>query len=115
LRQIFNALEKKEGEYLQALLLHKEPLVFERLFLEKWDGSKEQMKKLLMQRGAHRLAHALYFCDPSLTWYLTHRLEMHLAGLVLKHKEKPSHARAEDLLNKQIAHLITFLNIEEEK
>lgn len=110
LKEIFNALSKKEGEYLQTLLLHKEPLVFERLFLEKWDSSKEELTKLLLQRGAHRLKHALYFCTTSLNWYVTHRLDMHLAGLVLKHSEKPVHMRAETILQKQIDHIVKYLN-----
>lgn len=109
LKAIFHALPKKEGEYLQSLILHREPLVFQRLFLERWDGTKEIMAKLLIERGAERLACALLPCDSSLTWYVTHKLDMHTGTLVLKHKDKPAHARADLILVKQVEKIVKLL------
>ena len=110
LKKIFHSLSKKEGEYLNALVLHREPLVFKRLFLKNWDGSKEELHKLLEERGANRLGHALFNASESLTWYITHSLDMHLGNLVLKNIEKPTHARAEEMLLSQIRKIQTLLN-----
>ncbi|NGX37383.1 MAG: hypothetical protein K1000chlam2_00537 [Chlamydiae bacterium] len=109
LKTIFNALPKHEGGFLGTLMLHQEPLVFKRLFLQKWDGSKENLLKLLDERGLHRLAHVLYRASESLLWYVTHRLEMHQGNILLKYKEKPAHARAEDILTGQVKKILEFL------
>lgn len=109
MKTIFLALSKDEGAYLHRLFLYQEPLVFERLFLNRWDGSQESMHKLLIQRGIDRLAHALYFADPSLVWYICRRLDMHLATLLLKQKEKPSHPRAKEFLDRQIDQILSLL------
>ncbi len=102
LKQIFATLPEKQGEYLKTLLLHREPLIYERLFLEKWDGSKAQLQGLIEERGLHRLAHALYFCHPDLSWYFTHRIDMHLATKLLKYDDRPTHSRAQEILFNQI-------------
>ncbi|MDN3507046.1 MAG: hypothetical protein P0S96_07450 [Simkaniaceae bacterium] len=109
LKKIFAALSKKEGEYLNTLVLHREPLVFERLFLKNWDGSKENLHKLLEERGASRLGHALYSASESLTWYITHSLDMHTGNLILKNIKKSTHARAEELLFSQIQKIESLL------
>ncbi|NGX26437.1 MAG: hypothetical protein K940chlam6_00358 [Chlamydiae bacterium] len=109
LKKIFASVSKKEGEYLNALVLHREPLVFQRLFLGKWDGSKEQLHKILEERGANRLGHVLYDASESLTWYLTHALDMHIGNMVLKFIEKPTHARAGEILLGQIDKILHFL------
>lgn len=110
LKKIFQSLPKLEGEYLKTLLLHRESLVFQRLFLQKWDGSKEHLHKLVEERGLIRLGHALRSQDPSFLWYFTHRLEMHLAISLLKYRHQPLiHERAEKILLDQIKKIFTFL------
>jgi len=113
LKKLFGALPKREGEFLNTLLLHREPLTFKRLFLDKWDGSKEHMTKILEERGLHRLALALYGAHPNLIWYITRRLNMHLGTSLLKYNEKPTHARAEQILTEQIQKIVSFLTHEE--
>jgi hypothetical protein len=115
LKKIFSSLSHKEGEYLQTLLLHKEPLVFKRLFLQKWDRTREGMQKILEERGLHRLAHALYSADDNLVRYIAFALDMHKAALFIKYRQKPEHERAESLLQDQIHRLLQFLNVEEIK
>ena len=102
LKRIFSSLTKKEGDYLNPLLLHREPLVFKRLFLEKWDGTKEHLHKLLDERGLNRLGHAVHEESESCIWYLTHQLDMHQGALLLKHKKKPTHARGDEILKRQV-------------
>lgn len=115
MKKIFSSLTSKEGEYLNALILHREPLIFERLFLNRWDGSKEGMAKLLKEKGATRLGHLLWSTSDSFQWYLTHKLEMHTAMLVLKHIEKPSHGRGGEILQNQVSKIISFLTKGEEQ
>ncbi|MBS0630226.1 MAG: hypothetical protein JSS30_08415 [Verrucomicrobia bacterium] len=112
LKKLFSSLPKKEGEYLNTLLLHKEPLTFKRLFLEKWDGTREHLQKIIEERGLYRLALALYGTHPSLIWYVTRRLNMHLGTSLLKYDEKPTHARAEHILSDQIHKIVSFLKPE---
>ncbi len=112
LKKIFAALPKKEGEYLNALILHREPLTFQRLFLEKWDGSKEKLLKLVEERGLQRLAYALYGADSSLIWYVTRKLDMHLGTTLLKYNEKPTHTRTGEILGNQIRKILNTLNKE---
>lgn len=109
LKKIYNSLSQKEGDYLNRLLLHREPLVFKRLFLNHWDGSKEGLKKAIEERGLHRLAHALYFASKSLVWYLSRKLDMYQGSSLLKYEEKPTHERAEGLLADQIQKILSFL------
>jgi len=106
LKKIFSCLSKKEGDYLNSLLLHKEPLVFQRLFLKQWDGSKEHLHKLLDERGLDRLGHAVYDESESFIWYLTHSLHMHQGALLLKYKKKPTHARGDEILRRQVETLL---------
>lgn len=108
LKKIFDVLTKRESEFLNQLMLHKEPLVFKRLFLNKWDGTKETLHKLLEERGANRIGHILYSASESLAWYLTHSVDMHIGTNILKHIEKPSHSKAEEILLKQIDQILHF-------
>lgn len=106
LKRIFAALTKKEGDYLNSLLLHREPLVFERLFLKGWDGTKEHLHKLLDERGFNRLGHAVYNENESFIWYLTHQLNMHQGAVLLKYRKKSTHVRGDEILRKQVEHLL---------
>jgi len=106
IKKIFNGLTKPEGEYLKSLLLQQEPLVFKRLFLQGWDGEKETLHQRLEERGAERLGALLYGSDESLAWHLTHRLEMGLAGKVVKYRKKNEHPRAIELLTAQLKGLL---------
>lgn len=112
LKRIFASLTEKEGEYLNKLMLHTEPLIFKRLFLKEWKGTKEDLHKLLEERGAHRLGHLLYDSSESLKWYLSHSLEMHLGTKVLKYIEKPTHVRAHEILMRQIEMILNFIKAE---
>lgn len=102
LKRIFSALTKKEGEFLNRLLIHREPLVFERLFISNWDGTKTQLHKLLDDRGLSRLGHAVHAESESFIWYLTHMLNIHQGALLLKHRKRSTHARGDEILKDQI-------------
>lgn len=114
LKKIFSALTKKESDYLNKIMLHREPLVFQRLFLKNWDGSKEGIHKLLEERGLHRLGHVLYNASDSLIWYITHKIDMHLGNLLLKYREKPTHERSEKILKDQIDKILGVISHKEE-
>lgn len=113
LKKIFAALGKKEGDYLNRLLLHQEPLIYKRLFLEKWDGSKEHLRTLIEERGLNRLGKLLAESDPSFLWYLTHKMEFHQGNLLLKFREKPQSEREEKLLQKQVQTILTHMEEKE--
>ncbi len=112
LKKVFSSLSKKESNYLNQIMLHREPLVFKRLFLGKWNGTKEGLHQLLEERGLHRLGHALWNASDSMLWYLTHKMDMHLGNLLLKYREKPTHERSEKILKEQIDKVLRQLGEE---
>jgi hypothetical protein len=106
LKRIFSALNKKEGEFLNRLLIQREPFVFQRLFVSNWDGTKAQLYKLLNERGLIRLGHAVNAESDSFIWYLTHMLNIHQGALLLKHRKRPTHARGDEILKDQIGTIL---------
>ena len=106
IKKIFSYLTKKEGAYLNKLLLNHEPLMFERFFVNKWDGSKEQLNTMLNKQGICRLGHAVYHENESFIWYLTHKIDIHQGALLLKHKKKHAHKRGNQILNDQIESIL---------
>lgn len=113
LKALFACLGKKEADYLNRLMLHREPLVFQRLFLKQWDGSKEELAKRIDERGLHRLSHALYKASTSMRWYLSRKLDIYKGTTFLKFDDKPTHERAQEILTDQILKILSFPKKEE--
>jgi hypothetical protein len=108
LAKIEDALAPDQLRYLKILLQSHEPVAFTQMGLLNWNGDKEKLKALIRQRGANRLAKALYGKDPSLTWYVLHRLDVEKALLVRKLSAPIDNPRAGQLLIQQIVELINF-------
>lgn len=109
LKQIYALLSSAQTNFLKTLIYHKEPVVFKKLELMKWDGHTEVLKSLLEQRGINRLAKALYKEDPSLLWYVAHHLDTERGAMLVKLCTPLDHPRAAFLLSDQVAHLIGAL------
>ena len=60
----------------------------------------------LEQRGINRLAKALYKEEPSLAWYIAHRLDADRGALLMKLCTPLDHPRAAILLSEQVTDLI---------
>lgn len=108
LTRIEEVLTTEQLQYLKILLQSHEPVAFSQMGLLNWNGDKEKLKVLVRQRGANRLAKALYGQDPSLVWYVLHRLDVEKALLVRKLSAPIDNPRAGKLLIQQVVELINY-------
>jgi hypothetical protein len=108
LEKIENTLTQDQLHYLKILLQSHEPVAFAPIGLLNWNGDQERLKMLIRQRGANRLAKALYGQNASLNWYVLHRLDVEKALLVRKLLAPIDNPRAERLLVQQIVELINY-------
>jgi hypothetical protein len=109
LSKIYEALIPAQLNYLRILLQSPEPVAFAKMGLTHWNEDKEKLKVLIRQRGANRLGKALYGQDPSLVWYLLHKLDFERALLVKKLTSSLDNARAVQILIGQILEYITYI------
>lgn len=109
LSKINEALTTHQLNYLKILLQSPEPVAFAKMGLAHWNDDEEKLKMLIRQRGANRLAKALYGQDPSLVWYLLHNLDFERALLVRKLSSPLENARAVQILVGQILEFITYI------
>ena len=108
LAKIEEALTPNQLHYLKILLQSHEPIAFTQMGLLNWNGDKEKLKTLIRQRGANRLAKALYGQDVSLNWYVFHRLDVEKALMVRKLSAPIDNPRASQLLINQVVELINY-------
>lgn len=109
LKRIQAALSPTEQGYIKILLQSKEPVVFAKMGLAKWNGDTEALRQLISQRGMNRLAKATYNQDGSFIWYLTHMLEADLAPLFQKLHTPLDNSTAVQTLTFQIFEILSFM------
>src|SRR4029078_9954336 len=115
LKKIYAMLSSAQTNFLKTLIYRKEPVVFKKLELTKWDGLSETLASSLEQRGINRLAKALYTADHSLLWYISHRLDTERGAMLINLCTPLDHARAAILLSEQVVDLIHALKNPETK
>lgn len=108
LKKIYDVLSPAQLTYLKILLQSFEPVTFAPMGLSGWDGDREKLKSLLLQRSANRLAKALYGQHASLIWYILHRINLEQALLVQKLCTPLENPRANSILISQILEFINF-------
>jgi hypothetical protein len=109
LQKINEALTTHQLNYLKILLQSPEPVAFAKMGLASWNEDPEKLKMLIRQRGANRMAKALYGQDPSLVWYVLHKLDFERALLVKKLMSPMDNSRAVQILIAQIMEYITYI------
>lgn len=109
LQKINEALSPHQLNYLKILLQSPEPVSFAKMGLANWNEDPEKLKMLIRQRGANRMAKALYGQDPSLVWYVLHKLDFERAFLVKKLMSPMDNSRAVQILIAQILEYITYI------
>jgi len=110
LKKIHSALSKEKDAYLKVLLQRKEPVLFKRMELVKWDGKADTLQKVLVHRGINRLAKALYPENPSLVWYVSHMLPWDEASTFQSLCKPLEHAKAANLLSHQILEILPLVH-----
>jgi hypothetical protein len=109
IKKINEGLSPHQLNYLKILLQSSEPVSFAKMGLSAWNEDEEKLKMLVRQRGANRLAKALYGQDPSMVWYLLHKLDFERALLVRKLASPLENARAVQILIGQVLEFITYI------
>lgn len=106
LKEIYSLLSKAQITFLKTLLHKKETVLFKKMGLSHWKGDREMFRSMLLQRGVNRIAKALYGCNPSLLWYIAHRLDTEKGRLLMHLCTALDHPRASTLLSEQVIELI---------
>lgn len=109
LKSIYSFLTKAQTTFLKTLLHKKEPVSFKKMGLLAWNGDKEALRWMLLQRGVNRIAKSLYDQSPSLLWYVSHRLDAEMGSLLIKLCTALDHPRAADILANQVIELMSAL------
>jgi hypothetical protein len=109
LTKINECLTPHQLNYLKILLQSPEPVAFAKMGLANWNDDPEKLKMLIRQRGANRLAKALYGQDPSLVWYVLHKLDFERALIVKKLMSPMDNSRAVQILIAQVLEYITYI------
>lgn len=102
LKKIYAALTKESSTYLSHISSKKEPVIFKKIELQRWDGKSDSLKKLVTHRGINRLAKALYPENESLKWHITRKVSVEDAQLLMSLCKPLEHAKATTLLVHQI-------------
>jgi hypothetical protein len=108
LSKINDALTPAQLNYLKILLQSPEPIAFAKMGLVSWNEDQEKLRALIRQRGANRLAKILYGQDPSLVWYVLHKLDVERALLVKKLFSPLENSRFVQILIGQLLEFITY-------
>lgn len=93
LKQIIHLLITREQNYLKKCLASKARMPSLRLGLDKWDGKKETLMRMIQKRGLIRLAQALSGQDPELVDHLCQHLDTGRGKILKKYcldKEIPT-------------------------
>lgn len=109
LKKIHSLLSKEKEYFLKMLSHKKEPVVFKRMELSRWDGSANTLLNLLFQRGLNRLAKGLFLEDVSFVWYVKHRMNEEDAKIFSSLHKSLEHPKAYSILSDQILEVISFL------
>lgn len=75
LKALQQSLSSKEMNYVRKLQDRQENLQLTSLHLDKWDGKKATLERLIFTCGINRLTKALYPCHHLLLWNISHRLD----------------------------------------
>jgi hypothetical protein len=108
LKAIYSCLTIKKQHFLRICLHQKGKLTTSRLGLEKWQGDKTQLNRLLHKRGLLRLGKALAGLDPHFVWHLVHRLDIGRGNFLNSYYVTEEIPGVSQVLTQQILNLMTF-------
>lgn len=109
LKEIYALLTKAQTTFLKTLLHKKEAVTFKKMGLIAWNGDREALRSLLLQRGINRIAKSLHGRHLSLLWYIAHRLDAEMGEQLIKLCTALDHPRASALLGEQVVELVSAL------
>lgn len=84
LNRIHAALSPQELQFLHYFSKQSSKWASPKLGLSGWDGSKQQLHRLLHYRGLLRMSRAVFEETPSFKWHLLHRMDTGRAKIIKK-------------------------------
>ncbi len=97
-RQLQGALSKELEEALSFFSYQMEVVLFRPIELSAWNGDKEALEKVILQRGCNRLAKALTLEPSALVWHITRRFPVEVTSALEKlYEPRPSEVIAATL------------------
>ncbi len=108
LKAIYGLFPKEKQTFLKMLSLKKEPILFKRIEINKWDGKEDSLLLPLFQRGVNRLAKALYPESEDFIWYIKHTLDVETAQLFQSLHRPIENAKVYGILANQVLEALTF-------
>lgn len=97
-RQLQGALSKELEEALGFFSYQMEMVLFRPIELSAWNGDREALEKVILQRGCNRLAKALTLEPSALVWHITRRFPVEVTHSLEKlYQPRPSEAVAATL------------------
>ena len=109
LKKIHALFSKEKEAFLKMLAHKKEPIIFKRMEISRWDGKADSLLTSLFQRGLNRLAKALYPEDTDFIWYIKHRMDIETAHMFHSLYKKLENPKAYSFLSKQVLEAFSFL------
>ena len=105
LNQIRKALTPEQQQFLNYCSQQPVKWVPPKLNLKAWDGSKEQLKRLLHARGLTRIAKAVFQEVPSFKWHLLRHMDTGRAKIVQNEFYKKQEPALLPYFKNQVLHL----------
>jgi hypothetical protein len=114
IEKAYTALSALNQSYLkQRYSMRQNPLPA-RLRLENWNLDKEELYKILHQRGILRFAAALEEEQPALIWYIAHHLDKARGEFILSNIQSAAKSLA-PMQKKTLLHALNFLLTKEQQ
>jgi hypothetical protein len=108
LKKIYSFLSEGQRRFLKLTTARHEVMLQQKIGLDRWDGNEESLKHLLHKRGIARLGSALSGQDPSLAWYVCHRLDIGRGSALFKLCEEKKSGAAVDTAKRQVEELLEY-------
>lgn len=106
LKKIYEALSTEQLRFLHYCTKQPMKWISPKLGLMSWDGSKKKLHHMLHARGLMRLGRALFGEDESLTWHLTHHLDIGRAGVIEKALRQKQDLALVPYFKSQVLHIL---------
>ncbi|MBS0622632.1 MAG: hypothetical protein JSR80_06715 [Verrucomicrobia bacterium] len=108
--QIERSLSKGQVRYLEMAMREADPLPEEALGMQEWLKNPQRLVHLLQEKGLRRLGLALTGQEPSLLFYLVHKLDLGRGTLVLEAAKGDVKPLLAERLQSQVLHVSRELN-----
>ncbi len=109
LKKIYALFPREKEAFLKMLAHKKEPVMFRRIEISRWNEESETLLPLLFERGLNRFAKALYPESKDLIWYIKHQLDMNDASKFSSLCKNLEHPKAYSFLSNQVLEAVSFL------